>query len=202
MENILANYIDEYFNQAKNKKFVEVGAGDGDSGSVTGELVKERGYKGVLFESSRRQFLQCHKNRGDSSLVLHLVVSKEDSVVWFHDDPTYPRIVPDQEREISSQTLKDETIQVRTKGLNGLLLDMECADSDLLVLNTYGTELDTFSGIRLNTIKLNMVVLAYHRDKKSLKEILDYFQKRERVPEKVLDDYVIFVFEKTQEKEE
>ena len=137
-ENQIYERVDEklYKLLAKDRGFyVEVGAGDGITGSPT-LLLENYGWQGILIESNIERCAHCKINRPKAAVLNYECVAGDYSVE------------PVKRNEVIQQG-QSRRIKGKPRTLTAILEEFEVKKFDLLVLNVNGHGLNAFKGLNL-----------------------------------------------------
>jgi len=156
--------LDILFKGKINGFFIELGAHDGLSQSNTAFFEFNRGWKGILIEPSRSQYIQCVSNRPTSICFNYACTS---------NSYTYKTISGDFDGSLMSSIMGTRnnrlniSIEIEARTLSSIIDSVIPAVNsiDLLSLDTEGYELEILNGLDLTRHRPHyMLIEVYTKD--------------------------------------
>lgn len=174
-------------------RFVEIGAGDGTSGSVTPYLEKALGWKGLLIEPWPHLFHRCRKNR-KSSMALNVAASERllrDSYIEIVGKPPAASVRKKLLQEakerlegkpieppIPGQQQRKKVHYVSTNSVDGILQRADFdSNIDLMVFNLTGYEDRALDGMDFENYKPTFLLIRTESEDVSLPNLPGFYQR-------------------------
>lgn len=179
-DNIDVFLNDYYFHNKQNGTFLQVGAYDGISDSITYSYEKQLNWNGVLIEPNKALISKIKQNRSNKDLILNVGIGGKDEILQF-------QVLPSR-LDSSSFVLNDSKKEkLRSIGFNGQsykeLIQVLSYDSiakisnlnkiDIAVIDVQGLQNVVLKSICKSKIKPTFVVVEFiHSDKQQLINIM------------------------------
>ncbi len=165
--------LDILFNNKKNGFYIELGAFDGITQSNTYFFEKNRYWKGLLIEPSKKAYELCCKNRPNNIIVNCCCVSNT-----YNDNKIFGDFNSSLMSSVNATRLKsDNLVDVKVMTLEKILDENNInIEIDFLSLDTEGYELPILQGLNLDKYRPKYLLIEIYNN--DYNNILTYLQNK------------------------
>ena len=176
-------FIDEFFENQKNKFFLDIGANDGITLSNTFFLEKERSWSGICIEPLPEEFSMLQKNR--ISINLNYCVSDFEGETDFTYIEGYANMLSGiptmydnrhKERilgEVNHYGGKINTIKVKVKPLQTILDEFKVKEIDFCSIDTEGSEFSIVKSIDYEKTDIKVFIIENNYQETNIQSFLE-----------------------------